>query len=360
MGFSLNPLKDISSALHAGEKLAGKALHAGEKVAEDSAKGFAGAMKDAAKAVTQMSPSEIGHTVLNVAGMIPVIGAPADAINAGWYAAQGDWKDAALSAATAIPGMGDFVGGARLGATALKIAEDGAKIAEDGVKAERAIKGGEAAIEGAEVATKGTEAATKGTEAATKGTEAATKGTEAATKGTEAATKGEVAASSAERVSKNQAAQDRLIENQQTQLKEAVERGGKAEKGRVLDAQGTQVENITRDTLEQVEGAKVTPNVKIGKGEGSEIDNVVERGDKKAYVESKLTIAEPDTRMINQLKNATKAAGPGDSVILQVAREPSAGEIQRLRNAVGDDVFSKIKIVSKQSDLFNVVTAALK
>jgi hypothetical protein len=346
MGFSLNPLKDISSALHAGEKLAGKALHAGEKVAEDSAKGFAGAMKDAAKAVTQMSPSEIGHTVLNVAGMIPVIGAPADAINAGWYAAQGDWKDAALSAATAIPGMGDFVGGARLGATALKIAEDGAKIAEDGVKAERAIKGGEAAIEGAEVATKGTEAATKGTEAATKGTEAATKG--------------EVAASSAERVSKNQAAQDRLIENQQTQLKEAVERGGKAEKGRVLDAQGTQVENITRDTLEQVEGAKVTPDVKIGKGEGSEIDNVVERGDKKAYVESKLTIAEPDARMINQLKNATKAAGPGDSVILQVAREPTAGEIQKLRNAVGDDAFSKIKIVSKQSDLFNVVTAALK
>jgi hypothetical protein len=42
-----------------------------------------------------MSPSEIGHTVLNVAGMIPVIGAPADAINAGWYAAQGDWGNAA-------------------------------------------------------------------------------------------------------------------------------------------------------------------------------------------------------------------------------------------------------------------------
>jgi hypothetical protein len=189
MGFSLNPLSDISSALHAGEKLAGKALHAGEKVAEDGAKGFAGAMKDAAKAVTQMSPSEIGHTVLNVAGMIPAIGAPADAINAGWYAVQGDWKDAALSAATAIPGVGDFVGGARLGTTALKIAEDG-------VKAERATKGSEA-----------------------------TKGAEAATKSTEAATKGEVGASIAERVGKNQAAQDRLIENQQTQLKEAIERG---------------------------------------------------------------------------------------------------------------------------------------
>jgi hypothetical protein len=157
----LDPISDIS-------KLAGKALHAGENLAEDGAKGFAGAMKDAAKAVTKMSPSEIGHTALNVAGMIPVIGAPADAINAGWYAAQGDWGNAALSAATAIPGLGDVVGGARLGATALKIGEDGVEIAKDGVEAERAVKGGEAAIEGTEAATKGTEAATK---EATKGTE---------------------------------------------------------------------------------------------------------------------------------------------------------------------------------------------
>ena len=139
MGFSLNPLHAVSS-------FAGKVLHSGEKLAEDGAHGFAGAMKDAAKAVTKMSPSEIGHTVLNVAGMVPVIGAPADAINAGWYAAQGDWADAALSAATAIPGVGDVVGGARLAKTGLKIAEDGAEIAEGGIKAERALK------EGSEVA----------------------------------------------------------------------------------------------------------------------------------------------------------------------------------------------------------------
>jgi filamentous hemagglutinin len=124
MGFSLNPLHDISSVLHTGET-----------VAEDGAKGFTGALEDAKNAVTHMSPSEIGHTVLNVAGMIPVIGAPADAVNAGWYAAQGDWANAALSAATAIPGVGDFVGGARLGATGLKMVEDG-------VRVERAIKDG--------------------------------------------------------------------------------------------------------------------------------------------------------------------------------------------------------------------------
>ena len=111
-------------------------------------------MGDAAKAVSHMSPSEIGHTALNVAGMIPVIGAPADAVNAGWYAAHGDWGNAALSAVTAIPGLGDVVGGARLGATALKIGEDGVKIAEDGVKAERAIKDGKEVANTAENAEK--------------------------------------------------------------------------------------------------------------------------------------------------------------------------------------------------------------
>jgi len=100
MGFSLNPLHDLSSVLHTGEKIIG-----------DGAKDFKDAINDAAKVVTHMSPSEIGHTVLNVAGMVPVIGAPADVVNAGWYAAQGDWANAALSAATAIPGVGDLVGG---------------------------------------------------------------------------------------------------------------------------------------------------------------------------------------------------------------------------------------------------------
>lgn len=124
MGFSLDPLHDISSVLHTGEK-----------IAENGANDFKDAMKEAAKVATHISPSEIGHAALNVAGMIPVIGAPADAINAGWYAVQGDWGNAALSAATAIPGLGDVVGVAKLGTTALKIGEDG-------VKAERLIKDG--------------------------------------------------------------------------------------------------------------------------------------------------------------------------------------------------------------------------
>jgi filamentous hemagglutinin len=113
-----------------------------------------------------MSPSDIGHTALNVAGMIPVIGAPADAVNAGWYAAQGDWANAALSAATAIPIVGDLAGGAKLGETALKMVEDGAKVGravEDGAKAGRtaedAAKAGRAVEDGAKGARSAEDAA---------------------------------------------------------------------------------------------------------------------------------------------------------------------------------------------------------
>ena len=165
MGFSLNPLHDLSSMLHTGEKMFG-----------DGAKGFKDVMDDAAKVVAHMTPSEIGHTALNVAGMVPVIGAPADAINAGWYAAQGDWGNAALSAATAIPGLGDVVGGARLGATALKIGEDGVKaerLIKDGTEAASTAKNAEKALNGVEAAGgAGAETASKGAEAAGKGAEA--------------------------------------------------------------------------------------------------------------------------------------------------------------------------------------------
>ena len=61
------------------------------------------------------------QTVLDVAGMIPVIGEVADLANAGIYAARGDYTNAALSAAAAIP----FVGWAATGA---KFAVKGSKL----------------------------------------------------------------------------------------------------------------------------------------------------------------------------------------------------------------------------------------
>ncbi|HCA95790.1 MAG TPA: hypothetical protein DEP38_14460, partial [Cyanobacteria bacterium UBA9226] len=41
---------------------------------------------------------------------MPVIGAVADLGNAAWYAAEGDYANAALSGISAIPGLGDAVG----------------------------------------------------------------------------------------------------------------------------------------------------------------------------------------------------------------------------------------------------------
>ncbi|WP_191304184.1 LamG-like jellyroll fold domain-containing protein [Lentzea cavernae] len=47
--------------------------------------------------------STIGHTALDVAGLIPGFGEIADGINAVWYLAEGNYTDAALSAAGMIP-----------------------------------------------------------------------------------------------------------------------------------------------------------------------------------------------------------------------------------------------------------------
>jgi len=57
-----------------------------------------------------------GHTILDVLGLIPVIGEPADAVNAAWYAAEDDWVNAGLSSAALIPFAGAaFTGGKLLG-----------------------------------------------------------------------------------------------------------------------------------------------------------------------------------------------------------------------------------------------------
>lgn len=54
-----------------------------------------------------MEFSDIVHGVLDVAGFIPAVGVVADVANAAVYAAEGDWANAALSAVSAIPVVGD-------------------------------------------------------------------------------------------------------------------------------------------------------------------------------------------------------------------------------------------------------------
>jgi hypothetical protein len=156
-----------------------------------------------------------------------------------------------------------------------------------------------------------------------------------------------------------QKAQDELLKNQQSELKEAIEKGGKRAKGDVPNRQGRKVQELATETLEQIPGATVDPNVKIGNGVGSQIDNVVTKGGKTAYVESKLTIREVNERTINQLTNAVNKAGEGDSVFLHVARAPTKAERASLKEALGNKVYDRVTIVSKLTDLFHKVNAAL-
>lgn len=81
-----------------------------------------------------MSWSDIGHAALDVAGMVPVIGEVADVANGIWYAAEGNYVDAALSMASAIPLAGNAVAAAKLAKTGKKIA-DGIDTARDLEKA---------------------------------------------------------------------------------------------------------------------------------------------------------------------------------------------------------------------------------
>jgi RHS repeat-associated protein len=50
-----------------------------------------------------LSLSDIGHAALDVVGLIPVVGEVADVANGIWYAAEGNYVDAALSFSSAIP-----------------------------------------------------------------------------------------------------------------------------------------------------------------------------------------------------------------------------------------------------------------
>src|SRR5690606_1682529 len=54
--------------------------------------------------------SEIGHFVLDVGGIVPVIGEPLDLLNAAWYATEGNYGMATLSAISIVPVAGDYLG----------------------------------------------------------------------------------------------------------------------------------------------------------------------------------------------------------------------------------------------------------
>ena len=59
----------------------------------------------------RLSWSTIGRGVLDLLGFVPVIGVVADLANGFWYLSEGDYFSAAASFISAVPGIGDAVGG---------------------------------------------------------------------------------------------------------------------------------------------------------------------------------------------------------------------------------------------------------
>ncbi|GIW82858.1 MAG: hypothetical protein KatS3mg105_4665 [Gemmatales bacterium] len=80
--------------------------------------------------------SEIGHTILDIAGLFPVVGNIADLANAVWYGIEGNWEYAALSFAAAIPGLGYLA----LAGQAGKYGAKGTKLANAFLRATRLSK----------------------------------------------------------------------------------------------------------------------------------------------------------------------------------------------------------------------------
>ena len=111
--------------------------------------------------ITEVSAMDAIHLGLDVAGMVPGIGAVADLTNAGLYAAKGQKGMAALSLAAAIPGAG-------LAAGATKIAKGVSKLGKTAAASKTAAKVGSAASRAAtKVGVKTTKAAKTGVAAAT-------------------------------------------------------------------------------------------------------------------------------------------------------------------------------------------------
>ncbi|CAM2068867.1 RHS repeat protein [Sulfidibacter corallicola] len=78
-------------------------------------------------AVSSVSISDIVHTTLDVVGLVPGLGEVADGLNALIYLAEGNYTDAALSAAAMIPFAGAAATAAKFGRKGMKAAQKAGK-----------------------------------------------------------------------------------------------------------------------------------------------------------------------------------------------------------------------------------------
>ncbi|MDX3524821.1 polymorphic toxin-type HINT domain-containing protein, partial [Streptomyces scabiei] len=83
--------------------------------------------------------SPIGHATLDVVGLVPGFGEPADLLNGLWYTAEGNYIDAGLAYASAIPIAG-YAASAAKGARYVNKAVDAADTATDATKATEKTK----------------------------------------------------------------------------------------------------------------------------------------------------------------------------------------------------------------------------
>ena len=86
---------------------------------------------------------DVTQIVLDVAGLIPGVGEVADLLNAGIYVARGDYTNAALSAAAAIPFIGWGAAGAKAvsrGMSAVKTGQKALKAADRAVDTAKAVR----------------------------------------------------------------------------------------------------------------------------------------------------------------------------------------------------------------------------
>ncbi len=92
----------------------------------------------------------LGHAALEVVGLVPVVGVPADAANGVWYATEGNWTDATFSVGAAIPGFGYAFNAAKYGNQAGKLykltkaVDIGVKLGESGYFVQQGIANGSA------------------------------------------------------------------------------------------------------------------------------------------------------------------------------------------------------------------------
>lgn len=108
---------------------------------------IAGAIEREARIAEENKPpwwSAAGHFVLDIVGMIPVVGEAADGLNGLWYTAEGDYLNAGLSYAGMVPFVGWFAVGGKWVKRALSAEEMATigRLADSGVDVGRMLPNG--------------------------------------------------------------------------------------------------------------------------------------------------------------------------------------------------------------------------